>query len=182
MGAIFLAMLLNPVVALPMVIFTVLLVIWVYYDAEHKGQSGLLWALVVLFFSVMGVLAYVLLSGPSDDAITVNVDTEDEFEIRAKYLKKSRAAGKFPQDLKNTIADSNFTDPYLDRLMMKEKFDEAISYLKGMQKMHRDMNDAKGLANYNQYEERIAELLDPNSLPGSFNSGGSDQNRESNHP
>ena len=144
----------NPVVACAL--FTVLLVI--LGARRSTGQSGLLWALAGVVLQCHGRAGLGSRSGPSDDSITGALRTNSKSAHKC-------CPGTSEKIL--TIADSNFTII----VMMKEKFDEAISYAP---EMHDRMNDAKGLANYN--EERI-EPLDPNSLWFLLNSGGSDQNR-----
>lgn len=41
-------------------IIGILLLIWVYQDAESRGMDGLLWALIVFFLSLIGLVLYLV--------------------------------------------------------------------------------------------------------------------------
>lgn len=51
-------------------VFAIVLPLWVYSDAqENSPHSGMLWALVVFFSGIVGLILYVILgrqTGPSD--------------------------------------------------------------------------------------------------------------------
>ena len=38
----------------------ILLLVWVYRDAESRGMNGGLWAVIVFFLSVLGLLLYLI--------------------------------------------------------------------------------------------------------------------------
>lgn len=41
----------------------ILILIWVYQDAESRGMDGLLWALIVFFLNIIGLILYLLVRG-----------------------------------------------------------------------------------------------------------------------
>ena len=41
-------------------IIFLLVAIWVYRDAESRGMSGVLWLIIVLFFSLIGLIIYLV--------------------------------------------------------------------------------------------------------------------------
>jgi RNA polymerase subunit RPABC4/transcription elongation factor Spt4 len=45
-----------------MSVIQIVLAIWVGIDAQRKGQNGVLWGLLVLFTSVIGLIVYLLVS------------------------------------------------------------------------------------------------------------------------
>jgi hypothetical protein len=38
----------------------ILILYWVYRDAESQGMNGVLWAIIVLFFNIFGLVLYLL--------------------------------------------------------------------------------------------------------------------------
>ena len=44
----------------------ILILIWVYQDAESRGMNGLLWAIIVFFLSVIGLLIYLIARSPQE--------------------------------------------------------------------------------------------------------------------
>jgi len=38
----------------------ILILIWVYQDAESRGMDGLLWALIVFFLNIIGLILYLV--------------------------------------------------------------------------------------------------------------------------
>ena len=47
-------------IALALLLLWIAVVVWVYRDAERRGMSGVLWALVVFFAHLAGLVIYVL--------------------------------------------------------------------------------------------------------------------------
>ena len=41
-------------------ILWILVLVWVYRDAEERGMSGILWVLVVFFLSIIGLIVYLV--------------------------------------------------------------------------------------------------------------------------
>jgi hypothetical protein len=135
-------------------VINVALVVWVYNDAERKGEDGGLWVAIVLIGGLAGLIAYILVSGgPALPQKPIVLDEDyDERAIRAKY----RSGGKeMPDVWKGSPGDPGFSDPELDRLLAEKDFNGARTYLRDMQKIAREMNDAKALANYAKYENKI---------------------------
>ena len=135
-------------------VINVALVVWVYNDAERKGEDGLVWVAIVLIGGLVGLIAYMLLTGgPALPQKPIVLDEDyDERAIRAKY----RSGGKeIPDVWKGSTGDPDFSDPELDRLLAEKDFDSARTYLRDMQKIAREMDDSKGLANYAKYENII---------------------------
>ena len=45
-------------------IISILLAVWVYMDAESRGESGVLWLLVVLIGNIVGLIAWLVVRPP----------------------------------------------------------------------------------------------------------------------
>ena len=47
---------------IPLVWFLIgiLILIWVYQDAESRGMDGLLWAIIVFFLNIIGLILYLV--------------------------------------------------------------------------------------------------------------------------
>ena len=41
-------------------IIGILILFWVYQDAESRGMNGVLWAIIVFFFNIFGLILYLL--------------------------------------------------------------------------------------------------------------------------
>lgn len=41
-------------------LFGILILIWVYHDAESRGMDGLLWAIIVFFLNIIGLILYLV--------------------------------------------------------------------------------------------------------------------------
>jgi hypothetical protein len=52
-----------PLAILPLVLMAlwIFVIVWVYRDAERRGMSGILWALLVLIGNVVGLLIYLIM-------------------------------------------------------------------------------------------------------------------------
>lgn len=144
----------------------ILVLVWVYNDAEANGNGGCLWVFLVWFFGLVGLAVYLIFFHPSPvprrhRATNRNAD----FLYRAQYCSPGRS-GSGPGPLPSTwgsdpqgsgaTPDADFRDDELERLINAGKFSEARAYLRDMLSIAREMNDAKGMANYRQYEIRIA--------------------------
>ena len=46
--------------ALVWFVIGILILIWVYQDAESRGMDGLLWALIVFFLNIIGLILYLV--------------------------------------------------------------------------------------------------------------------------
>jgi len=53
--------------SLALLIIWILVIIWVYRDAERRGMNGILWALLVLIGNLIGLLIYLIVR--SDNAL-----------------------------------------------------------------------------------------------------------------
>jgi len=53
---------LIPFIIIPLTWFVIgiLILIWVYQDAESRGMNGLLWAIIVFFLSIVGLILYLV--------------------------------------------------------------------------------------------------------------------------
>ncbi|MFH1675506.1 MAG: hypothetical protein ABIC40_00675 [bacterium] len=133
-------------------VVNIMILSWVYNDAETNGNSGCLWAFLVFFFGIWALAVYLFfIKGPSAAPHRSSVDRSSDLQYRAQ----SRGSGQFsePTPIK---ADASYYDPELDRMIENGDFKGAREYLRDMQKMAREMNDSKALANYAAYEQRIA--------------------------
>jgi len=44
-----------------------LILVWAYQDAESRGMNGALWAIIIFFLSVLGLLLYLIVRSPQKD-------------------------------------------------------------------------------------------------------------------
>ncbi len=44
----------------PMVIIWLVILVWVYKDAERRGANGALWVIIVFFLSIIGLIIYLV--------------------------------------------------------------------------------------------------------------------------
>ena len=149
-------------------IIHIMILMWVYSDAEANGNSGCLWAILVFFFGIWALAIYLIFirgvsAIPRRSAVDRNMDLQ--------YRSQTRQSPARTPDRSRVEADANYYAPELDRLIELRKFSEARSYLNDMQKMAREMNDLKALANYASYEARISQAARTGSgqsyIPGS---------------
>jgi hypothetical protein len=133
-------------------IIRIAIVSWVYNDAQERGNNGCLWAILVFISPLLALVIYLIFfrgTGRRHEAINRN----DDFTYRAKGMHGNLG---LPAD-SSSKADSNYYDAELDKLIDLGDFSGARSYLRDMQKMAREMNDKKALANYSVYEQRITQ-------------------------
>ncbi|PVX24674.1 MAG: hypothetical protein CW691_06895 [Candidatus Bathyarchaeum sp.] len=50
----------------------ILILVWVYRDAESRNMNGALWAIIVFFLSVLGLILYLLVRTSPQPASTLN--------------------------------------------------------------------------------------------------------------
>jgi phospholipase D-like protein len=50
-----------------MVLVWVALVLWVYRDASRRGMNAWLWVVIVFFFHLLGIIAYLIARGMRAD-------------------------------------------------------------------------------------------------------------------
>lgn len=50
----------NTMFSLALLIIWIVVIVWVYRDAERRGMSGILWALLVLIGNIIGLLIYLI--------------------------------------------------------------------------------------------------------------------------
>ena len=50
----------------------ILLLVWVYQDAQSRGMNGGLWAVIVFFLSVLGLILYLVIRENSQQANFLN--------------------------------------------------------------------------------------------------------------
>ena len=77
-------------------VFTIALIFWTWRDADRRGAMPWFWAVVVLFFNVLGWMIYMIVRPPefAEDA------RERELEIRAREAELARESGTCPSCLK----------------------------------------------------------------------------------
>ena len=58
-----------PILLIPLLWFVValLILVWAYRDAESRGMNGALWAIIIFFLSVLGLLLYLIVRSPQKD-------------------------------------------------------------------------------------------------------------------
>lgn len=136
---------------------------WVYNDATEKGHGGCIWLFLVFIFGFTGLAVYLIFfhGMPAIGNYRATRRNED-LQYRSMYRSPepdSRASGnawgQTSPMLTTPMGDPGFFDEELDRLIKDGQYNEARDYLNDMKSMAREMDDLKGLANYQQYEERI---------------------------
>jgi type IV secretory pathway TrbL component len=48
-------------------VVALLILVWAYRDAESRGMNGALWAIIIFFLSVLGLLLYLIVRSPQKD-------------------------------------------------------------------------------------------------------------------
>ena len=50
------------VILIPLAFFAIgiLILFWVYQDAESRGMNGILWAIIVFFLNIIGLILYLI--------------------------------------------------------------------------------------------------------------------------
>jgi len=143
-------------------IFTIVLVIWVYTDADEHGQDGLLWAILVFFLGIPAVIVYVLFfrQGIAPPIRHKAVNRNEDFLIRAKYTSRARrssANGDSGAKSAPGGPDAGFVDPEVERMIADGRFADARRYVDDMIKIAREMSDRKAEADWRRYTNRIAQ-------------------------
>ena len=138
---------------------------WVYNDATEKGHGGCIWLFLVFIFGFTGLIVYLIFFHGMPAIGNYRATRRDEdLQYRSMYRSsisepESRASGntwgQTSPMLTTPMGDPGFFDEELDRLIKSGKFTEARDYLTDMKSMAREMDDVKGLANYQQYDGRI---------------------------
>jgi len=62
--------------SIALLIIWILVIVWVYRDAERRGMNGVLWALLVLIGSIIGLLIYLIVRSDSIPALRAGPATE----------------------------------------------------------------------------------------------------------
>jgi len=91
-------------------LFWLLVVVWVFFDAERKNMSGILWALLVLVGNIVGLIIYLIVRSTSSPRVfpveettkktcpTCSKPVKDEFEMcpycGANLKEKCPSCGK----------------------------------------------------------------------------------------
>ena len=65
-----------PLMSLVLLAIWILVIIWVYRDAERKGMNGFLWALLVLIGNLIGLIIYLIIRTDSRPLPPRNEDIE----------------------------------------------------------------------------------------------------------
>jgi len=140
--------------------FSLLLAVWIAWDAEAHGQDGLTWGVIVFFLNVPAVIAYFIffrgtLTPPRrHDAISRN----DDFNYRAQYSQMSTSYGSPRQGgtmSGDGYVEPDFSDPTIDDLIASGKFQDARNHANDMIKIAREMNDTRGVKNYEKIRLNI---------------------------
>jgi hypothetical protein len=140
-------------------IYFVLMLVWlviailVYREAEKFGMNGCLWAAVVFFFGLIGVIIYVIVSRLERNAQARGAPTG--YGARTGIPGGPQPGPALYSTTTSTAPDPGFRDEQLDELIDEGRLGEARNYLREMIQMAREMNDMKGIRNYSQYEVRI---------------------------
>ena len=141
-----------------------LLLFWIYGDAEENGQSGCLWVILVMIFSYPALIVYLLLfHGMPAMRRPSSPRRDEDLQYRSMYRSEISDPGtKYPNTwgepskmVSAPKGDADFFDEELDKLIMAGKISEARKYMRDMISMAKEMGDSKGMANYKLYESRI---------------------------
>lgn len=150
---------------------------WIYSDAEAQARSGCLWAALFFFFGFLALAIYLIFfHGISALDRHRAVNRGNDLGYRSMYRQPQPDAGTWKApNMWGTAsaastpatADPDFRDLELDRLIKEGKLSEAREYLRDMINVAKEMGDSKGLANYRQYESRISRAA-ARSNPSGF--------------
>lgn len=62
--------------SLALLVIWILVIVWVYRDAERRGLNGVLWALLVLIGNIIGLLIYLIVRSDSIPALKAGQTTQ----------------------------------------------------------------------------------------------------------
>lgn len=63
----------HSVLSFTMIAIWLVVIIWVYRDAERRGMNGILWALLVFIGNIIGLIIYLILRSTQDTRITATI-------------------------------------------------------------------------------------------------------------
>jgi len=141
-----------------------LLLFWIYNDAEEKEVGGCLWVLLVIVFGYIALIIYLLLfHGLPAMRRPAGPRQNEDIQYRSMYRSEPSYSGpKYPNQwgepskmVSTALADGAFRDEELEKLISARKLTEARAYLRDMIKIAEEMGDRNGMANYKLYESRI---------------------------
>lgn len=128
----------------------IVIAVSVYNDAESRGMSGVVWALVVFFFGIIALLIYLLARG-SNPVRSTQSHSYNTGVYRGPGIQQTQAT-----QAPAVTADADFTDPHIDNLIQQGDFREARKQVSEMLQMAKEMSDQRGIANYRKYEGVIS--------------------------
>ncbi len=67
----------NSMFSIALLIIWIFVIVWVYRDAERRGMSGILWALLVLIGNIIGLLIYLIVRSGGIQAPKVERATQE---------------------------------------------------------------------------------------------------------
>lgn len=77
----------HSVLSITMIAIWLVIIIWVYRDAERRGMNGILWALLVLIGNIIGLIIYLILrsTNPATTESTSTLCSGCEKPVTGEY-------------------------------------------------------------------------------------------------
>ena len=144
----------------------VILLVYIYNDAEERYNSGCFWVIIIFFFSWFGIIYYFVMRYFFERKTTAQTLGE-QFPIDTSHMGKfgRGIAGQSGPDMskKTVFGKENpdapeFRDYHAEELIEEAKYDEAEKYLRDMAAIAKKDEDAKRITTYRYYFNRIQEL------------------------
>lgn len=142
----------------------ILLLFWIYNNAEENGHGGCLWVILVLFFGYAALAVYLIFfSGFISNRQTPGPKRNEDLKYRSMYrAEPASATSKFPNTYgevspmqSGVSADSSFQDETLERLIRNGRIKDARDHYNDMVSIAKEMGDRQQVANYKKYDSRI---------------------------
>ena len=142
---------------------SVVIAVWLYFDAEEHSMDGITWAVLGFFLNILAVIIYLAFYrgyvGRAREHKAIHGDGDilhwKQFGTDRPGTRASQT-GSAPGVLDG---DRDFIDDEVEALIEQGQFAKAREYVNDMIKMAKEMNDSQGVKNYKLYLTAIAEAV-----------------------
>jgi len=144
-----------------------LLLFWIYNNAEENGHGGCLWVILVLIFGYAALAVYLIFfSGLISNRQHRAPDRNEDLQYRSMYRTEPASAatqysnvyGAASPMMSAPETDLDFSDEQLDKLIRNGKTKEARAHLNDMISIAKEMGNRQQAANYKKYESKVKRM------------------------
>jgi hypothetical protein len=143
-----------------------ILLIYIYNDAEDKYSNGCMWAIIIIFTSWIGIILYFIMRYFFERSTTAKT-LGDQFPIDTSHMGRfghGIAGQSGPETGKQTVFGKEnpdaheFRDYHAEELIEEARYEDAEVYLREMAEIAKRDGDAKRVTTYRYYYNKIQEL------------------------